>query len=116
MNLDMNLVVLCGRLAAPPECRTFDSGSRLIRYLVAIRTELPKKRVDVVPVTLWNPSEDLWESPGEAETRFWAVGAVQRRFWEGPEGRRSRIEVVAEQVLTGDLGEMEPMRVPAGAP
>ena len=115
MTLDLNVVVLCGRLAAPPECRTFDSGSRLIRYLVAIRTEQPKRRIDVVPVTLWDPPDELWDSPGESDGRFWAVGAVQRRYWEGPEGRRSRIEVVAEQVLPGDLGELEPVRIPAGS-
>lgn len=116
MTVDINLVVLCGRLAAAPELREFESGSRLIRYLVAIKTDRPKRRVDVLPVTLWDPPDGLWADPGESETRFWAVGAVQRRFWEGPDGRRSRIEVVAEQVLTGDLGEREPFTLPAGVP
>ncbi|HEX6946082.1 MAG TPA: single-stranded DNA-binding protein [Acidimicrobiia bacterium] len=102
MSLDINLVVLRGRLAADPECRVFDSGSRLIRYLVTIRSEQPRKRVDVVPVTLWDPPDDLWDHPGTLEDGFWAVGSVQRRYWEGPEGRRSRIEVVAEQVVVED--------------
>jgi single-stranded DNA-binding protein len=98
VSLDINLVVLRGRLAADPECRTFDSGSRLIRYLVTVRQELPRRRVDVVPVTLWDPPDELWDEPGVFEDRLWAVGSIQRRYWEGPEGRRSRIEVVAEQV------------------
>jgi hypothetical protein len=29
-------------------------------------------------------------------------GSVQRRFWEDADGRRSRIEVVAEHVTFGD--------------
>ena len=48
--MDLNLAVIAGTLAAPPEIRTFDSGSRLARYLVTIRSTEPRKRVDVVPV------------------------------------------------------------------
>jgi hypothetical protein len=36
---------------------------------------------------------------------------VQRRFWEAPDGRRSRIEVVAEQVQLRDVEELEPVQV-----
>ena len=95
--MDLNLVVLCGRLAAPAEIRQFESGSRLARYLVTVRSEEPR-RVDVVPVTLWDPPADLVDAepaPGQA---VWVAGSVQRRFWSGAEGRRSRLEVVADQV------------------
>lgn len=96
--MDLNLVVLAGRLAAPPELRTFDSGSRLVRYLVTVRADAPRRRVDVLPVTLWDPPAELVEAAPEAGRRVWVAGAAQRRFWQGPEGRRSRIEIVAEQV------------------
>lgn len=95
--MDLNLVVLCGRLAAPAEVRTFEGGSRLARYLITVRSEEPR-RVDVVPVTLWDPPDALVDaepSPGQA---VWVAGSVQRRFWSGSEGRRSRLEVVADQV------------------
>jgi single-strand DNA-binding protein len=95
--MDLNLVVLCGRLAAPAEIRTCESGSRLARYRITVRSEEPR-RVDVVPVTLWDPPESLVEAepaPGQA---VWVAGSVQRRFWSGAEGRRSRLEVVADQV------------------
>ena len=96
--MDLNLVVLCGRLATPGELRVFDSGTRLLRLLVSLRTEEPTRRVDVVPVTLWDPEEDLVQAVKERGIRIWAVGAVQRRFWEGSDERRSRIELVALQV------------------
>ena len=96
--MDLNLLVLCGRLASPGELREFDSGTRLLRLLISVRTEEPSRRVDVVPVTLWDPDEDLVEAVKEPGIRIWAAGAVQRRFWEGSEGRRSRLEVVAHQV------------------
>jgi hypothetical protein len=37
----------------------------------------------------------------------WVAGAVQRRFWSGDDGRRSRIEVVAEQVCLRDADPEE---------
>ena len=95
--MDLNLVVLCGRLASPGELREFESGTRLLRLLISLRTEEPTRRVDVVPVTLWDPGEDLVEAVKERGIRIWAAGAVQRRFWEGF-GRSSRIEIVALQV------------------
>ena len=96
--MDLNLVVLCGRLAVPGELRQFESGTRLLRLLISLRTESPTRRVDVVPVTLWDPDEDLVEQVSESGLRVWAVGGVQRRFWESPDCRRSRLEVVASQV------------------
>lgn len=97
--MDLNLVVVAGRLAAPPEIRQFEeSGIRLARYLVTVRTEEPVRRVDVVPVTLWDPADELVDADPAPGTRVWVAGSVQRRFWSATEGRRSRLEVVADQV------------------
>lgn len=94
--MDLNLVVLCGRLASVPELRVFDSGSRMVRLLVTVRIEEPERRIDVVPVTAWDPDPEL--ETVEPGRRVWVCGAVQRRFWDGSEGRRSRLEVVAHKV------------------
>jgi single-stranded DNA-binding protein len=109
--MDLNLIVLCGRLAVEPELKEFDSGSCLVRLLVTVRSDEPKRRVDVVPVTLWDPPQDLLEDmPGKGR-RIWVCGSVQRRFWESPEGRRSRLEVVAEQVHLKDVEDLEPVAI-----
>lgn len=109
--MDLNLVVLCGRIATDPELRVFDSGTRLIRYLITVRSDAPRRRVDVVPVTLWDPTDEQVDEPGERGRRIWVCGAVQRRFWESPDGRSSRLEVVAEQVNVNDVEAMEPIKV-----
>ncbi|MEA1904189.1 MAG: single-stranded DNA-binding protein [Actinomycetota bacterium] len=109
--MDLNLTVLCGRLAVDAELRVFDSGSRLIRYLVTVRSDHPRKRVDVIPVVLWDPPEDLVDSLGQKHERVWICGAVQRRYWESQDGRRSRVEVVAEQVTFSEVEELEPVNV-----
>ncbi len=109
--MDLNLIVLCGRLAVPPEIKVFESGTRLIRYLVTVRSEEPRRRVDVIPVSMWDPPQELIEENPESGRRIWVCGSVQRRFWEAPDGRRSRIEVVAEQVTIKDVAELEPVQV-----
>jgi single-stranded DNA-binding protein len=107
--MDLNLIVLCGRLAVDGELRTFDSGAQLVRYLVTTRVDYPRKRVDVIPVTVWDPLPELVDEPGYKGERIWVCGSVQRRYWESPDGRRSRVEVVAEQVKVGELDELEPV-------
>ncbi len=107
--MDLNLMVLCGQLATNAELRVFDSGTRLIRYLVTVRADHPRRRTDVIPVTLWDPPDDLVDEPGEKGDRIWTCGSVQKRFWESPDGRTSRIEVVAEQVNFEDIDELEPV-------
>lgn len=109
--IDLNLTVLCGRLAVDAEPRVFDSGARLIRYLITTRTDHPRRRVDVIPVTVWDPPDEVWAEPGEKGQRIWACGSVQRRYWESPDGRRSRIEVVAEQIKLDDVLDLEPVAV-----
>ncbi|MFO7549018.1 MAG: single-stranded DNA-binding protein [Acidimicrobiia bacterium] len=109
--MDLNVVVLCGALAAPPEERVFDSGSRMVRYLVTVRSERPQRRVDVLPVTLWDPPDDLLSEDPEPGRRVWVAGSLQRRFWDGEGGRRSRLEVIAGQVTL-----RSPADRPVGAP
>lgn len=97
--MDLNLVVLCGRLAAPVEVRQFESGTQMVRVLVTVRSEEPR-RVDVIPVCQWDPDPESLETLRDAApgTRLWVAGSTQRRFWDGSEGRRSRLEVVADQI------------------
>ncbi len=96
--MDLNIVALCGRLAAEAERREFASGSRLLRLLIAVRHTSPHRRVDVLPVAYWDPPQALWDDALEVGMRVWASGSVQRRFWAADEGRRSRLELVAAAV------------------
>lgn len=96
--MDYNVVVLGGKLAAPPEIRHFESGSSLLRVLITVRTDSPRRRVDVIPVTLWDPGADHELFGAAVGEGVWAAGSVQRRFWTGADGRKSRVEVVALQI------------------
>jgi len=94
--MDFNLFVIAGTIAADPEHRSFDSGASLIRYLVTTRSTEPRRRIDVLPITLWNPGDDVPTlTHGDG---IWVVGSAQRRFWDTGDGRRSRLELVARHV------------------
>ena len=99
--MDLNLVVLAGRVAADPEIRTFESGTRMLRLLVTVRSIEPRRRIDVVPVVMWSPDDDVLEAIGLGQA-VWVAGSVQRRFWSSDDGRRSRLEIVAHEVSVRD--------------
>ena len=108
--MDCNTVIISGRIAAPVERRTFDSGSTLIRVLVTVKTDKPRKRVDVLPVQLWT---DDYENDAQAYrlvaapvgNPIFVTGAIQRRFWESNGARTSRIEIVATSVSVAENTE-----------
>jgi single-stranded DNA-binding protein len=96
--MDTNLVVLGGRIAAEPDLRFFDSGGTLLRCLITVRSDEPERRLDVIPVARWNPTEaERRLEPGDS---VWVLGTAQRRFRSGPEGRHSSVEIIASAVTT----------------
>jgi single-stranded DNA-binding protein len=101
--MDLNLVVMSGRLVVPPEHQTWgDIGAT--RLLVCVTSERPHRRVDLVPVVLSEPLDPAVGRrlvPGQG---VWLTGAVRRQFREpSPHGApQSRIEVVAEHVTLRD--------------
>ena len=111
----MNHVILAGRVATDPEVRIFDSGARLLRLMVAVRREEPTRRVDILPVTYWDPPDQLVDHPPRKRETVRLTGELQRRYWEGADGRRSRLELVAHQVTftrSRELDEPERSRGP----
>lgn len=98
---DLNLIVLAGRLAAPPESRVLDSGTRWLRYLLTVRSASPS-RVDVIPVSLLDPDEALVGQLPDVGASVWVAGSVQRRFSSTADGRRSRLEVMARHIEVAD--------------
>jgi len=100
---DLNEVRLRGTLSIAPEHRIFGSGASLARLLVTVRQSVPRTRTDVIPITLWEPDGAILK--GERGTYVEVEGQIQRRFWTDAEGRRSRIEVIANQVRYIERGD-----------
>lgn len=98
--MDLNLVVLCGRVATEPELRVFESGASLVRILLTIRTEHHRARIDLIPVVVWDPPEVLTDGSVATGDRIWVSGMLRRRFWTDADSdnKRSRIEVIGQQI------------------
>lgn len=93
--MDVNEVELCGRVVAPAELRVTTAGDRTLRILVVCRNDAPP-RIDVVPAMLPDPDPDARvPEPGD---RVRVRGRLQRMVDDAPNGRRSRLEVVARSI------------------
>jgi hypothetical protein len=92
---DLNLIVLCGRVASEPDVDPADHATRRLRMIVAVRSESPRSRVDMLPITMWDPPDELVGSLPEVGSSVFVVGSIQRRVDSEWWGRSSRIEVVA---------------------
>jgi len=102
--MDLNLVVIAGRIAAEPDIQTFESGITLMRLLVTVRSEEPRRRLDVIPIVQWNPDTDTIPDEPVRGRKVWVVGAIQRRFWSADDGRVSKVEIVAHEVAIREEG------------
>lgn len=88
----LNLVVVQGRCASPPESRVLDSGRQLASLAVVVRPE--GSGATWVPVTVWEPPAWL-ERLGEGD-EILVVGRVRRSFFAVAGGGRSqRVDVEA---------------------
>lgn len=105
-----NRVQLRGRLSRAPEDRTLPSGDRLV--LLRVMVERPDgSREDSIPVAV-GPTRPRSRgrrgrasSPTVRRAAELAVGDevavdgwIERRFWEADGRRRSRLQVVAEEL------------------
>jgi single-strand DNA-binding protein len=92
----MNIVILRGVLARPPEERELPSGDRIVTYEVAVPS--PLGRTETVPVVWTPPAGRGWWDAGEAVL---VTGRVRRRFFRAGGATQSRTEVVADRVVRG---------------
>lgn len=107
---DHNEAWLVGRLSGAPDRRTLPSGDEVVSLRMVVRR--PGGGSDTLPVQ-FGPAPAAGRRRGigqvgrralaavdrlEDGTRIEVLGAVRRRWWGGPDGRRSRIEVLAEVV------------------
>jgi single-strand DNA-binding protein len=111
---DHNEARLVGRLSGRPERKTLPSGDEVVSLRLVVRR--PGGGSDTLPVQFGPaPASGRRRGPGQVGRRALAavhrledgsrveiLGAMRRRWWAGPDGRRSRIELHAETVRPDD--------------
>jgi hypothetical protein len=101
--MDLNTVSIRGRIATPP---AFYDESGIVRLLVTVRSNVPTRRVDVLPVVApstmavdvaGNPTIDL--NTGDTVL---VSGRMVRQFDDHPTGRRSSLVIQAIGIYRKD--------------
>lgn len=93
----LNSVILMGNLTAAPTIRQTDGGKDVANFTVAIsgRGDRPTTYVDI---TAWNqPARFIAENASKGALVA-VEGRLELQSWEGDQGKRSKLVVVADNV------------------
>lgn len=102
--MNVNLVVIGGRIGAEPEFRVTPSGRPVCNFRVATNERFKKANGDKIERTTWH-SLVAWGSQAEAIAKYFHTGdpiMIEGRFqqtsWKDGEQTRYRQEVVVEKL------------------
>ena len=97
----VNEVRLQGRLADAPELRELPSGDQVLTFRLIVDrlgSRASQAPVDTIDCTAWTASLRKRAAGWEAGEVLVVEGALRRRFWQSPQGARSRYDVEVARV------------------
>lgn len=105
--MDLNKVMLIGRLTRDPEMRTIPSGENVATFSVATgrqwtdKSSGEKKSVtEFHNVVAWRRLADICAQYLKKGRQVYVEGRLQTRSWDDPSGnKRYRTEIVAENLI-----------------
>ena len=125
--MDLNKVMIIGRLTRDPEVRTIPSGQTVANIAVATNFSFKDQagnrqdRPEYHDVVLWRRLGEIAGQYLKKGTRVYIEGRLQTRSWDDPNGfKRYKTEIIADNMImldrpAGDTGGYAP-RSFAGAP
>lgn len=112
-SLNLNKVILCGRLTADPELKQTGSGVAVVTFTLAVNRRYQSRSADAN--TPAQPQADFitvvaWRQTAEFITRYFrkgsalcVSGSIQTRSWQDQQGqKRYATEVVADDAMFVD--------------
>jgi single-strand DNA-binding protein len=97
----MNSINLIGRLTANPELRSSESGP-VVRLRVAVQRRRGKdgqdRGADFVDVTAFGAQAETCAEYLTKGRRIGIVGRLHHSEWDSADGRRQKLEVIADNV------------------
>ena len=110
-SLNLNKVVLCGRLTADPELKQTQSGIPVVTFTLAVNRRFQSRSAD----TAQNQQADFitlvaWRQTAEFISKFFkrgsalcVTGSIQTRSWQDQQGqKRYATEVVVDEAMFVD--------------
>lgn len=103
----INQVILMGRLTRDPEMRTTPSGKNVTSFSLAVDRPGNDDSADFFDITAWEKTGELVNQYLSKGRRCLIQGRLSFRSWEQDGQKRSKVEVIANDVtfLDGPNGD-----------
>lgn len=98
MARSINQVILMGRLTRDPEMRTTPSGKNVTSFSLAVDRPTNDDSADFFDITAWEKTGELVNQYLSKGRRCLVQGRLSFRSWEQDGQKRSKVEVIANDV------------------
>lgn len=106
MALNLNKVVLCGRLTADPELKQTPSGVAICTFTLAVNRRFSKdgeRAADFIQCVAWRQTAEFITKYFDKGNAICITGSIQTRSWDDSKGgKRYATEVVADEAMFVD--------------
>ena len=112
-SLNLNKVVLCGRLTADPELKQTPSGIAVVSFTLAVNRRYraagsadgaqAQPQADFISVVAWRQTAEFISRYFRKGSALCITGSIQTRTWQDQQGqKRYATEVVADEAMFVD--------------
>ena len=109
-NLNLNKVVLAGRLTVDPELKQTQSGVSVINFNLAVgrrfasrNGEQAEQQTDFITIVAWRQTAEFISKYFKKGSAICITGSIQTRTWQDAQGqKRYATEVVADEAMFVD--------------
>ena len=109
-SLNLNKVILCGRLTADPELKQTTSGISVVSFSIAVNRRYqsksdsqPAQQADFINVVAWRSTAEFISRYFRKGQAICITGSIQTRSWNDQQGqKRYATEVVVDEAMFVD--------------
>ena len=112
-SLNLNKVILCGRLTADPELKQTPSGIAVVSFTLAVNrrfqaksadgSQTQQQQADFISVVAWRQTAEFISRYFRKGSALCITGSIQTRTWQDQQGqKRYATEVVADEAMFVD--------------
>ena len=107
MSLNLNKVVLAGRMTADPELKQTTSGISVLSFTIAVNrrfssrsNEQGESQADFINVVAWRQTAEFISKYFKKGSAICVTGSIQTRNWQDQQGqRRYATEIIADEAM-----------------
>lgn len=115
-NLNLNKVILAGRLTAAPELKQTPNGNSVCSFSLAVNRRGKDAQTDFITCQAWRQTAEFLSRYFKKGSSLCIVGNLQKREWTDKDGqKRYATEVVVDEALFVDSKSEAPGSEASGA-